>query len=181
MPDLGFLFGGERQASIVRAAAVTPTPSKPGQPEHPISFRRALTQHPSKPRTPFLDLALQNSARSSLDSHRTSPLIETSPISFAPAMSAPPGGYSYVNTVHSGSLQADPLSAASTSMILPSSPWSISSRMSFPPLVYVSSRLAPISMICCAGSDVYTTGTKPYRLAPDCRRRISVEWKEFGA
>jgi hypothetical protein len=145
MPELGFLFGGERQASIVRAAAVTPTSSTPGQLEHPTSFRRALPQHPSKPRTPSLDLALQNSARSSLDSHRSSPLIETSPISFAPAMSAPPGGYSYVNILYPGSLQADPLSAASTSMTRPSSPLSISSRMSFPPLVYVSSRLAPIS------------------------------------
>ena len=87
MPDLGFLFGADRaKEQANRAAGVTCS-------SHDLTFRRSPQQH-SKPTSPSLDLALQNSARSSLDNSTSSPLIESSPISFAPAMSAPPGGFS---------------------------------------------------------------------------------------
>lgn len=43
-----------------------------------------------------LDDALQKSARSSLDTGRRSVLNDTTQLTFAPNMSAPPGGASYV-------------------------------------------------------------------------------------
>ncbi len=93
MPDLGFLFGADRQEKSIngsRAAGGTD-----------LTFHRCVQAHPrsqqhSDPTSTSLDLALQTSARSGLDSYRSSSLIESLPISFAPAMSAPPGGYSYV-------------------------------------------------------------------------------------
>lgn len=55
------------------------------------------SHHTNTPTTlSTLDTALQRSARSSLDHTRTSILTDASPVSFAPTMSAPPGGHSLV-------------------------------------------------------------------------------------
>ena len=95
MPDLDFLFGADRQAKSNNAAGVSAD----------LTFRCSVHPHPrsqqrSQPTSPSLAAALQTSSRNSLDSHRSSPLTESSPLSFAPAMSAPPGGYSYVVPVY---------------------------------------------------------------------------------
>lgn len=88
-PELGdfrFLFGEN--------LAVT----SGNPPLTPLTTRRSAHSHHPPPQYsssfPSLNLALQDSARSSLDSHRSSLLHEASPISFAPIMSAPPAGYS---------------------------------------------------------------------------------------
>jgi hypothetical protein len=55
------------------------------------------SQHTSNSTTSAtLDVALQRSARNSLDDCRPSLLNDASSVSFAPSMSAPPGGYSSV-------------------------------------------------------------------------------------
>lgn len=62
---------------------------------HHIQITPASQYHPA-PHSQPLDLALQNSARSSIESGRSDLLEDPVPLSFAPTMAAPPAGYSYV-------------------------------------------------------------------------------------